>query len=206
MQTNRYPASVFWSDEDEGFIAIAPDLEGCSAFGTTAEEALLELQTAISAWIEATEAAGNPVPKPSQPAAESEFSGKTLLRMPKWLHRRLATAAEKNDVSLNQYIVSLLSWNESASQAESAAARVVEPVGISVDLRGVIGATSWVTHSHEFPILSGVDYETIFLSGGTIGASAKAISTNYIGHIGLEKQSVPEALSHHVLLANNTRQ
>ena len=37
--TSRYPAYIFWSVEDEGFIAIAPDLPGCSAFGGTQAEA-----------------------------------------------------------------------------------------------------------------------------------------------------------------------
>ena len=56
--TNRYPANVFWSEEDEGFIAVAADLPGCSAFGETQHEALTELQSAIVAWIEAARAAG----------------------------------------------------------------------------------------------------------------------------------------------------
>ena len=46
---DRYPAQVFWSDPDEGFIAIAADLPGCSAFGETKLEALDELQHAIAA-------------------------------------------------------------------------------------------------------------------------------------------------------------
>ena len=58
---NRYPAHVFWSSEDEGFIAIAPDLPGCSAFGESQQEALTELQDAIAAWIEAAQSAGNPI-------------------------------------------------------------------------------------------------------------------------------------------------
>jgi predicted RNase H-like HicB family nuclease len=66
--TDRYPAHVFWSDEDEGFIALATDLPGCSAFGKTQEKALRELQSAIEAWIEAAAEAGNPVPAPSNPA------------------------------------------------------------------------------------------------------------------------------------------
>jgi predicted RNase H-like HicB family nuclease len=65
---NRYPANVFWSEEDEGFIAVASDLPGCSAFGETQHEALAELQSAIVAWIEAARAAGNPIPDPSRPA------------------------------------------------------------------------------------------------------------------------------------------
>ena len=58
--TNRYPAQVFWNEDDKGFIAVAPDLPGCSAFGQTQQEALHELQDAIQAWIEAAQAAGNP--------------------------------------------------------------------------------------------------------------------------------------------------
>jgi antitoxin HicB len=108
---NRYPKQVFWSDEDEGFIAIAPDLPGCSAFGETEHDAISELDEAIVAWIAAAETAGNVVPTPSKPAEQKEFSGKVLVRMPRELHRCLADAAHKDDVSLNQYIVFLLTKN-----------------------------------------------------------------------------------------------
>jgi predicted RNase H-like HicB family nuclease len=106
--TTRYPAQIFWSDEDEGFIAIATDLPGCSAFGSTQEEALAELQNAIDAWIEAAQAAGNPIPAPSDPATNNGFSGKLLLRMPRALHARLAQEAKTENVSLNQFINFLL--------------------------------------------------------------------------------------------------
>jgi predicted RNase H-like HicB family nuclease len=71
----RYPKQIFWDDEDEGFIAIAPDLPGCSAFGETEQEALSELDDAIMAWISAAQAAGNVVPKPSRLTASKRFSG-----------------------------------------------------------------------------------------------------------------------------------
>jgi len=106
---NRYPAYVFWSDEDAGFIAVATDLPGCSALGFTQQEALTELQDAIRAWIEAAQAAGNPIPEPSQPAVQSHYSGKVLVRMPRDLHAKLAETAKNENVSLNQYIVYLLS-------------------------------------------------------------------------------------------------
>jgi antitoxin HicB len=61
---SRYPARVFWSEEDRGFIAEAVDLPGCSAFGETQAEAIGELQNAIKAWIAAAKDAGNPVPQP----------------------------------------------------------------------------------------------------------------------------------------------
>src|ERR1700722_10866126 len=102
---NLYPATVCWSEEDGGFIAIAPDLPGCSAFGTTRAEALDELQVAITAWIEAAKSAGNLVPEPSQLAQEPAASGKLLLRMPKSLHADLARASKRENTSLNQYVV-----------------------------------------------------------------------------------------------------
>jgi predicted RNase H-like HicB family nuclease len=108
METEKYPAQVFWSDEDEGYIAIAPDLPGCSAFGESQQEALSELAHAIKAWAEAARAAGNDVPRPSKPAMKAKFSGKTLLRMPTDLHARLALRASEEGVSLNQYAVYLL--------------------------------------------------------------------------------------------------
>ncbi|MEA2757393.1 MAG: hypothetical protein QOH65_6 [Methylobacteriaceae bacterium] len=66
IEAKHYPAQVFWSEEDNGFIALAPDLPGCSAFGKSKTEALTELDDAIEAWIAAASNAGNPVPKPSK--------------------------------------------------------------------------------------------------------------------------------------------
>ena len=66
IDAKHYPAQVFWSEEDNGFIALAPDLPGCSAFGESKAEALTELDDAIEAWIAAANSAGNPVPKPSK--------------------------------------------------------------------------------------------------------------------------------------------
>lgn len=64
---NKYPTELFWSDEDEGYIALAPDLPGCSAWGRTEEEAIKELRDAITAWIEACEQSGEQVPAASKP-------------------------------------------------------------------------------------------------------------------------------------------
>ena len=59
-----YNINIFYSEEDEGYIADIPDLKFCSAFGSTPEEALKELQIAKAAWIEAAHAEGIPVPPP----------------------------------------------------------------------------------------------------------------------------------------------
>jgi antitoxin HicB len=79
IQDDRYPAQVFWSDEDGGYIAIAPDLPGCSALGETREGAVNELTNAIRAWTDAAEAAGNPIPEPSRPAIVSNQNDRRRL-------------------------------------------------------------------------------------------------------------------------------
>ena len=73
------------------------------------KKALDELQDAIHAWMEAARAARNPIPAPSAPATDHRHSGKVLLRMPRRLHAQLAQSAKQEDVSLNQYIVYVLS-------------------------------------------------------------------------------------------------
>ena len=59
-----YHINIFYSEEDEGYIADVPDLEACSAFGSTPEEALRELNAAKQAWLEAARAEGKPIPSP----------------------------------------------------------------------------------------------------------------------------------------------
>jgi predicted RNase H-like HicB family nuclease len=59
-----YHINIFYSEEDEGYIADIPDLKFCSAFGDTPEEALKEVLIAKTAWIEAAKAEGIAVPLP----------------------------------------------------------------------------------------------------------------------------------------------
>ena len=60
-----YHISIFFSDEDEGYIADIPDLEACSAFGNSPEEALAELEKAKAAWLDSAKARGLPIPPPT---------------------------------------------------------------------------------------------------------------------------------------------
>ena len=69
-----YHINIFYSDEDEGYIADVPDLESCSAFGKTPDEALRELEIAKQAWIEAATAEGKSVPSPSYRPLIYQFS------------------------------------------------------------------------------------------------------------------------------------
>jgi predicted RNase H-like HicB family nuclease len=59
-----YHINIFYSEEDDGYIADIPDLKMCSAFGKTPAKALAELEIAKAAWLEAARAEGKPIPKP----------------------------------------------------------------------------------------------------------------------------------------------
>ncbi len=59
-----YHINLFFSEEDEGYIADIPDLKLCSAFGKTPEEALREVLKAKTAWLEAAHTNGKPIPEP----------------------------------------------------------------------------------------------------------------------------------------------
>lgn len=67
----KYAIEIFYSEEDEGYIAVAPELPECSAFGETEEEALKEIKVAIDLWLETAKKDRREIPKPT---------GKELLR------------------------------------------------------------------------------------------------------------------------------
>ena len=59
-----YHINIFYSDEDGGYIADIPDLEACSAFGASPEEALAQVEIAKKTWIESAMKEGKPIPPP----------------------------------------------------------------------------------------------------------------------------------------------
>ena len=60
----HYAMIVFWSDEDKCWISTAPDLDPCSAHGSTPDEAIVELKIAIQLVLETKKEMGSPIPKP----------------------------------------------------------------------------------------------------------------------------------------------
>ncbi|HUW31336.1 MAG TPA: type II toxin-antitoxin system HicB family antitoxin [Planctomycetota bacterium] len=59
-----YHINIFYSEEDGGYIADIPDLDSCSAFGRTPEEALAEVLQAKEAWLEVARETGKRIPRP----------------------------------------------------------------------------------------------------------------------------------------------
>jgi predicted RNase H-like HicB family nuclease len=70
-----YHINVFYSDEDECYVADVPDLQYCSAFGDTPEEALREVLIAKAAWLATVRDAGAPIPPPTYRAPTYERTG-----------------------------------------------------------------------------------------------------------------------------------
>ena len=61
---NKYEVIIYWSEEDEAFVAEVPELPGCAAHSPTQEAALASAQEAIRLWIDTAKEFGDPVPEP----------------------------------------------------------------------------------------------------------------------------------------------
>ena len=60
----KYEVIIYWSDEDNAFIAVVPELAECMADGATKEEALRNAEVIAQEWIDTAEAASLPIPEP----------------------------------------------------------------------------------------------------------------------------------------------
>ena len=60
----KYEIILYWSSEDDAFIAAVPELAGCSADGATRQEALANVDVVIAEWMETAQELGHPVPLP----------------------------------------------------------------------------------------------------------------------------------------------
>ena len=64
--TLRYEIILYWSEEDQAFIAEVPELPGCAADGKTYQEALQNAEIIMQEWIETAEELGRKIPEPRQ--------------------------------------------------------------------------------------------------------------------------------------------
>ncbi len=60
----RYEIIMYWSEEDQAFIAEVPELPGCAADGASYLETLANLERVIEEWIETAQELGRPIPEP----------------------------------------------------------------------------------------------------------------------------------------------
>jgi len=112
--TGRQPANflkkpyarMVTPDERGGFYAEILEFPGCYADGETPQEAYTNLENAAESWIAACLEQGQEIP---EPFSNIGFSGKIALRLPKSIHRQAVRMAERDGVSLNQFLLSAIS-------------------------------------------------------------------------------------------------
>ena len=61
---SKYEVIIYWSKDDQAFIAEVPELPGCAADGATYQEALANVETVIREWIDTAKDLGRPIPEP----------------------------------------------------------------------------------------------------------------------------------------------
>jgi len=61
---DKYEVIIFWSAEDEAFVAEVPELPGCMAHGATQEEALANAKEAETLWLDTAKEFGDTIPEP----------------------------------------------------------------------------------------------------------------------------------------------
>jgi len=116
----EYPFQAV-ADPDGGYVIIFPDLPGCLTQVDEIAEIGPMAEDARQGWIETAYEHGMEIPLPSYP---EEYSGKFNLRIPRRLHRELAEEAEREGISLNQYVTALLGRRDALARVEQRLARL----------------------------------------------------------------------------------
>ena len=114
-------------EDDDQWVATIDALPGCAARGASPDEAVERAGEAMAAWLASAKREGKNVPEPK--TAQSH-SGRLLLRMPQTLHAELARIAERESVSLNQFITDVLSgalgWRATGPKTRGGAVRTLD--------------------------------------------------------------------------------
>jgi len=116
---------VLKKEGDEYFGEIE-ELEGCYGDGSSPDECVERLERAKYYWIKAALEMGKEIPSPRE--QEEDFSGRILIRIPKTLHWRIARSARREGVSINQFLLSVITQGLTLSE-------VREPLHKSEDIK-----------------------------------------------------------------------
>ena len=109
-QSRHYSRHVYYDPDERTYLALCTEFPHLSAFGATAADALAELEVALEGAIEVHVDEGWPLPAPVEPPEPVGLpSGRFVARLPRSLHARLVASAQREGVSLNALVVSLLS-------------------------------------------------------------------------------------------------
>lgn len=140
-------ARLIIPETDGAFRGEILEFPGCITTGDTPDEALAALEDAARSWLEAALALGQNIPNPID---NNEFSGRLVLRLSKSLHKKAARLAEREGVSLNQFIaVSLAECvGERAKPSNTIIVNTVSSVssGLYQTLQGIAGFAGNMTN------------------------------------------------------------
>lgn len=156
---DTYSMSIYWSNEDDAFIALSPEFPGLSAFGPSREEAVREAGEALAAMSESLLEDGETLP---EPRLLPQHSGQLRIRIPKSLHTRLSLEAERQGISLNMLMAGFLEQGHARNDALQA-------------MRGEMEAMKRLLHSIRSDLAALKDNrqetEHAFSAGAAMGAN-----------------------------------
>jgi len=101
----KYSMQLFWSEEDNEYVALIPEFPHLNALAETPEAAAREAQVVAGLYLEDMADCGE---DPPEPTVLSGYSGEIRVRMPRTLHQKLAGRAQMENVSLNTLMATLL--------------------------------------------------------------------------------------------------
>lgn len=105
----EYPSRIekLSPEDGGGYYITYPDLPGCSSDGETIKDAIRMGEDARMCWIETALELGREIPKPF--SYNDNYKGRITVRVPKSMHKELIDEAAEEGISLNQYLIYLLS-------------------------------------------------------------------------------------------------
>lgn len=161
-------ARVLRPEADGSFSAEIVEFPGCFAAGDTGNEALRNLENVAESWILGMQAKKERIPEPLQ--EKEAFSGKLVLRLPRSLHKKAAFAAEREGVSLNQFI----------------SACVAEAVGLSAGRAPENHQAIQKAAARQDAIITKVSYQTRIVE---TGSSIIPFRARWAEHVSSEQQA-----------------
>ncbi len=123
-----YTRELIKEPEGGWFIRIK-ELPGCMSQGDTVEEAMTMIEDAMRGWLDVSLEDGDEIPEPK---LDEDYSGKFVVRLPRSLHRQLVETAEREGVSLNQFVnVALARAVERTNPSASYPVKVEQPLAVA---------------------------------------------------------------------------
>ncbi len=123
-----YTIEMIYDPEHAWFVRVK-ELPGCMSQGDDPNDAIEMIHDAMRGWIDISLQDGDSIP---EPAPDEDYSGKFVVRLPRSLHRQLVETAEREGVSLNQFVnVALARAVERTNPSVSYPVKVEQPLAVA---------------------------------------------------------------------------